>query len=381
MKILLAGEYSRLHNSLKEGLIANGHQVTLISTGDYFKNYPSDIKLNRPFQNGLLKKIKVGLYMLFNFDIASWKLTRQFFKHKNTLIGYDIVQLINESPFGVTPRDEKRIISFLKENNKKVFLLSCGTDYTSVKYAFDKKLKYSILTPFFEKRMSEKDNQPILKYLKPEFKNLHEYVYSIINGVYASDMDYHLPLHNHPKYLGLIPNPINTDILENKTVFIHYPVVIFHGINRNNYYKKGNDFFEKSLEIIKNKYPEKVKILTIENLPYSEYIKSYDEAHILLDQIYAYDQGYNALEAMAKGKVVFTGAEQEFLDYYSLKEDEVCINALPDVDYLVAKLSRLIENPDEIKAIGQRARKFIEKEHHYVMIAQKYIDIWNNGKF
>jgi hypothetical protein len=30
------------------------------------------------------------------------------------------------------------------------------------------------------------------------------------------------------------------------------------------------------------------------------YINSYNKAHILLDQVYAYDQGYNALEAMAK---------------------------------------------------------------------------------
>jgi DNA-binding response OmpR family regulator len=39
MKILLVGEYSRLHNSLKEGLNELGHQVTIIATGDHFKNY------------------------------------------------------------------------------------------------------------------------------------------------------------------------------------------------------------------------------------------------------------------------------------------------------------------------------------------------------
>ena len=77
-------------------------------------------------------------------------------------------------------------------------------------------------------------------------------------------------------------------------------------------------------------------------------IKSYNECHIFLDQLYAYDQGYNALEAMAKGKVVFTGAEKEWLEYYDLEENSVVINALPDVNYLVEKLSVLIENPEEI---------------------------------
>ena len=78
---------------------------------------------------------------------------------------------------------------------------------------------------------------------------------------------------------------------------------------------------------------------------------------------------------MAKGKVVFTGAENEFTKHYNLTE-RVAINALPDVDSLVNKLSFLIENPDEIIAIGKRARAFIEKEHHYIRIAEKYLEIW-----
>ena len=40
----------------------------------------------------------------------------------------------------------KKIIT----NNKKTFLLSCGTDYLSVKYSLDQKFKYSILTPYFK---------------------------------------------------------------------------------------------------------------------------------------------------------------------------------------------------------------------------------------
>ena len=96
----------------------------------------------------------------------------------------------------------------------------------------------------------------------------------------------------------------------------------------------------------------------------------------MLDQVYGFDQGYNALEAMAKGKVVFTGAEKEFVDHYHLTE-KVAINALPNVDYLVHELSHLIENPMEIKKIGAPARQFIEKEHNYIKIARQYLNHWN----
>lgn len=78
---------------------------------------------------------------------------------------------------------------------------------------------------------------------------------------------------------------------------------------------------------------------------------------------------------MSKGKVVFTGAETEFMEYYNLTE-RVCINAIPDVDYIVNELSFLIENPKEIIAISKQARNFIEKEHDYVKIAQRYLNVW-----
>jgi len=94
--------------------------------------------------------------------------------------------------------------------------------------------------------------------------------------------------------------------------------------------------------------------------------------------VYGFDQGYNALEAMAKGKVVFTGAEKEFEDHYKLTE-KVAVNALPDVDYLVTELSDLIENSELISTISSSARNFIKHEHNYIKIATKYCDIWQTN--
>ena len=375
MKILLVGEYSRLHNSLKEGLNELGHQVTIIATGDHFKNYPVDIKLHRKYNQGISKKIKVLLFKFLKIDITSIAIKKQFFSYQENLKGFDIVQLINESPIGVTPKHEKEFIEFLKEHNKKLFLLSCGTDYISVKYSHDKKPKYSILEAYFNGKASKKSFAPILKYLEPEYKSLHEFVFNRIEGVIASDLDYHIPLKDHSKYLGLIANPINTELLEFMPLKITEKVIIFHGINRANYYKKGNDYFEEALDIIQKKHPNKVKIKIVESLPYKEYIKTYNEAHIVLDQVLAYDQGYNALEAMAKGKVVFTGAEERFNNYYQL-ENKVAINALPNAQKIASSLEELILNPELIIEIGKNARAFIEKEHDYLKIAKKYIALW-----
>lgn len=148
------------------------------------------------------------------------------------------------------------------------------------------------------------------------------------------------------------------------------------GINVGSSIKKGTVYFEEALKIISEKYPEKVEIIISKSIPYSEYINIYNKAHILMDQVFGFDQGYNALEAMAKGKLVFTGAETEFTEYYNLSE-RVAVNALPNVDYLVNELSFLIENPNEIIEISKRARAFIEKEHDYIKIAGEYLDCWN----
>jgi glycosyltransferase involved in cell wall biosynthesis len=197
--------------------------------------------------------------------------------------------------------------------------------------------------------------------------------------VIATDIDYHIPLQNHSKYLGMIPSPINLDKFAKSELKIDDKIVIFHGINRESYFKKGNDFYEKALEIIKQKYGENVEILTVENVPYIKYINLYNQAHIVLDQLYGHDQGSNGLEGMAKGKVVFTNASEVFEKHYNLTE-KVAINGLPDVDYLVKELSFLIENPNEIQAIGKRARAIIEKEHDYLKIAEKYIEVWNKKR-
>ena len=376
MKILLVGEYSRLHNSLQEGLRALGHQVMVISTGDYFKKYPSDILLQRKFDTGLARKIKIAIYLLFKFDITSWHITRQFFKNASSLKGFDVVQLINESSFGATPRDEIKMISFLKQNNKKLFLLSCGTDYLSVQHQLSDVNPYSILSNYKEGRVSKIEFKSILKYTTPAFKKLHQYVFQNIDGVIASDFDYHMPLQGHKKYLGLIPNPINTTKLRICKVDTKRPITIFMGINRTNYHSKGISYFEKALAIIQQKFPKKVHIEIVENLPYEQYIEKYNNAHIILDQVYAYDQGYNALEAMAKAKVVFTGAETAFMQHYKL-DTPVAINALPEVDSLVIALEKLIDNPEKITEIGLAAQDFVIQHHDYKKVAQQYLDSWH----
>lgn len=379
MKILLIGEFSRLHNSLKEGLLVLGNEVLIIGTGDNFKNYPVDLSTKAIYSQSKLGNIvRQLIHRLTKFDIEKVEIATRFYFHLKRCKNYDIVQLINEKPIQTVPFLERYLLNKIIKQNKKLFLLICGIDYEIAKKLLLKnELKYSIMTPYLLDKKLKKEYQYAFDFLTEAHKKTHNLIYKQMKGIIVSDIDYLLAIKNSQRLLKLIPNPINLEKIDVDIFPGAEKIIIFHGINDFNYIKKGNIYFEKAIKIIQQKYPDKIKIITVKSIPYHEYIEIYKTAHIVLDQVFSYDQGYNALEAMAKGKVVFTGAETEFTEYYNITK-RVCINALPDVDYLVNELSFLIENPKEIIAIGKRARAFIEKEHDYIKIAQQYLNVWSS---
>jgi len=379
MKILLLGEYSNLHNSLKQALINMGHEVLIVGNADGFKKYQTDILIKSHLEDYLLLKLIARLFArIFKINIFEIEIYLRAKKIVNKLQGFDVVQLINENSFKTSPFLEIKLLKQIFKNNNKVFLLSCGVDSVSVKHAMSKKLKYSILTPLFENASLKKKYKPILKYERENYLALAKFVQEYVNGIISSDLDYHIPYLSEKKYLGMIPNPINTKKIKYYGINKSKKISILHAINSSNKIKKGNRFFEEALKIIDEKFKYKISIITTYDIPYKEHLENLKKCDILLDMVYAYDQGFNALEAMAMGKIVFTGAEEEWLKLYNIKEDTVVINAVPNSMRIVKKLVWLIENPKMIKIISVNARKFIEKNHDFEKIATKYIKTWEN---
>lgn len=378
MKILLLGEYSRLHNSLKEGLEAIGHEITIVGCGDKFKKFPVDFSIyarmcnDNKIANFLFKSIR----KVFGLDFEKIEKAIRFYLLLPKLKDFNHVQLINSDAIETYPILSRFLYKKLFKKIKSRSLLICGDEVPVVDYWFQKELKYSVLTPYFEDNSLENQFRFPLKYRKENYRKTFHWLKENCQNLITSDLDYEIPMQKLGFTTTFIPNPINTNQIVFQPLENIDKIIIFLGINRLSYLKKGIIYFEKALEIIQKNHADKVEIIVTENLPYNEYILQYNKAHILLDQVFAYDQGYNALEAMAKGKVVFTGAETEFLNMYQLHEDEVCINALPNENKIAAKLSFLIEHPEKIFEISKNARNFIEKEHHYQTIATKYLACW-----
>ena len=70
MRILLIGEYSLLHNSLKKGLIELGHEVVLIGNSNGYRCYPVDYNYEpKFFKREIFTILRKVIYRLLKFDL------------------------------------------------------------------------------------------------------------------------------------------------------------------------------------------------------------------------------------------------------------------------------------------------------------------------
>ncbi|BAO55510.1 glycosyltransferase family protein [Nonlabens marinus] len=373
MRILLVGEYSNFHNSLKHGLQLLGHEVTLVGDGDGFKDLPVDVLVASNYyrRNWFREKFKVGWWKVTGRNLEDNLRLARFRESEHLLKDFDIVQFINSNPFGCEPPVERKMLKYLVQNNGLCFLAACGDDYHYADYLTTRHDGYSILDAV----KSDPALQPFLghtyKYLGDGYQANYQWLLDRCEAIIPSNTDYAMSLTQQPKATEIIPAAIDTskyDLEQNENLSV---IQIFLGINRPNYWKKGINYFEEALEFIKAKYGAKVKITVAENLPYKEYMKQFQDAHILLDQVLSYDQGYNALEAMLRGKVVFAGAGDAYLNAHGLSEVPA-VDAKPDISYLVDELSRFIEEPQSILEIGKKARAHVINLHDSRKIAGKY---------
>ncbi len=269
MRILLVGEYSGFHNSLKHGLEALGHEVVILAGGDGFKRYPVDVAVHSTaFDHKWLQKIKVGMYRLTGVDIFSVWLWLRFRESVKSQKHYDIVQFINSSPFNCTPATEWKFIRPLLKSNNKTILVACGDDFEYARYLVHEHEGYSIMDvvrghPSHRSRLAG-----TLKYLTTGYKRNYKKLVAQCAHVIPSNTDYAMALNDQPKARPIIKAPIVLDkfpLTQNENLTV---IQIFLGINVSNFWKKGINYFLDALEIIKENYGDRVSITIARNLPY-----------------------------------------------------------------------------------------------------------------
>lgn len=365
MRILLLGEYSNVHWTLAEGLRSLGHEVCVISNGDFWKNYTRDISLVR--KQGKLNGIK---YLLKTYSLLP------------RLRGYDIVQIINPMFLELKAERIRPIYHYLRRHNRKFFMGAHGMDAFWVdactrephifRYSDFNIGEQKITNAYTLEQQKDWSNTPKSK--------LNHEIADDCNGIIASMYEYHTAYkEKYSHKLTYIPFPINTSIEQEKKYYNKARKIrFFIGIQKERSIYKGTDIMLRALKRIEKEFPEDCEILKAENTPFHQYTRYINDCDIQLDQLYGYSPGMNALLAMSKGKIVVGGAEEECYEILGEKELRPMINVTPSEEDVYQKLKWLIENKEHIVQLQKESILFIKKHNDYIKVAKEYLNFWNS---
>lgn len=364
MRILLIGEYSNVHWTLAEGLRQLGHTVCVVSNGDFWKDYKRDISLVRRYTK------TGGIHYLLKTYVLLPKLR-----------GYDIVQLINPMFLELKAEKIAPIYRYLKKHNKKIFLGAFGMDayWVDTCTRTPRTFRYSDFNIGDKTIENDYTREQAADWQGTPKARLNREIADSCNGIIAGMYEYHTAYkEKHAGKLTYIPFPIDPD-KENigKPYTPERKIKFFIGIQKERSIYKGTDIMLRALKRIASLYPDKCTTYIAENVPFEQYRKMIDDCDIVLDQLYGYSPGMNALLAMSKGKIVVGGAEEECYAINSENTLRPMVNVTPDEEDVFKKLEWLIENPAEVMRMQKESREYIYRHHHFRKVAEEYINFWN----
>ena len=364
MKILLIGEYSNVHWTLAEGLRSLGHTVCVVSNGDFWKNYKRDISLVR-------KYTKFGglSYLLKTYTLLP------------KLRGYDIVQIINPMFLEIKAERIAPIYRYLKRHNGKIFLGAYGMDAYWVEACKRKPrtFRYSDFNIGDKEITNAYTLEQAADWQGTAKERLNDEIAESCNGIIAGMYEYHTAykeIYGHK--LTYIPFPIESYSNAGAIYDGKRKVRIFIGIQKERSIYKGTDIILQVLERITAEFPDECEILKAENVPFEQYSRMVNDCDVLIDQLYGYSPGMNALLAMSKGKIVVGGAEEECYEILEEKTLRPMVNIIPDEEHIHSQLKWIIDNKEKIATMQRESIEFVKKHHLPEKVAQEYIDFWQS---
>lgn len=366
-KVLLVEDYSSFHLNLRDGLLELGVDAKVASSGDRFKQYSRDIDIAYPSSGNAFKNY--------------YNILKTYLPHRKSFINNDVVQFI-------MPRilygnwSDVIFFNLIKIYNKKIFYAACANDaayFEAYRNGVTEKYGYSIQQNMLKDFKITETSTVKIAWEEDDFKKKEKYYLNKFDGVIPALWDYFITYKSikQKNLKPLIPLPINCKKLIYKENKIEGKIKIFHGVSAGREYFKGSYIILEALEKIKEQYPNDVEIIIVKDVSNKEYIEALANTNIFIDQANSYDLGMAALQGLALGKVVLTGAEHDAIVAKGL-EKVPYFNIKPWVENICEVLEYLIENKQQIPEIGYQSRLFAEKTHGHIKIAEKYLKEWGS---
>ena len=393
MKILLIGEASFLHNTLKKGLVERGHRVTTMSDGNGWHDAPRDIDLRRDGRWGKLGGLRVV-----------WQLLR----HLPQLCGNDVVQIHNYQFVPLMYRWNTLLLRFLKLTNRRVVKGCFGDDPQIFRRQAQGVPAYSDTFWSGQLQNAELHRDRIAEVVEhgaeASWRKTTHMADALVACLYEYWLDYNEPpyaakLHYIPlpmeceemvrwcdgemvKCVGNdAPSPSHSNdsqLPTNLTTSPPHHLTILIGLQPKRDFMKGAMKIAAFVEEVARRHPGKVQIKYVEGVPYDEYMHLLAEADVLVDQLYSYTPSMNSLAAMARGTVVIGGGEEEYYEFIGEKTLRPIINVRPDVpdEENIAAIERALFTDGMLDRMAQESIQFVHKYHDYRLVAKQYEQLY-----
>ena len=403
MKILLIGEASFLHNTLKKGLVERGHRVTTMSDGNGWHDAPRDIDLRRDGRWGKLGGLRVV-----------WQLLR----HLPQLCGNDVVQIHNYQFVPLMYRWNTLLLRFLKLTNRRVVKGCFGDDPQIFRRQAQGVPAYSDTYWSGQLQNAELHRDRIAEVVEhgaeASWRKTTRMADALVACLYEYWLDY-----NEPPYaakLHYIPLPMECEKMvrwcdgemvkwcngemvrwcngemvrcvgnvttspshpNNSQLAPSHPLTILIGLQPKRDFMKGAMKIAAFVEEVARRHPGRVQIKYVEGVPYDEYMHLLAEADVLVDQLYSYTPSMNSLAAMARGTVVIGGGEEEYYEFIGEKTLRPIINVRPDVpdEENIATIERALFTDGMLERMAQESMQFVHKYHDYRLVAKQYEQLY-----
>ena len=391
MKILLIGEASFLHNTLKKGLVERGHRVTTMSDGNGWHDAPRDIDLRRDGRWGKLG----GLLVV-------WQLLR----HLPQLCGNDVVQIHNYQFVPLMYRWNTLLLRFLKLTNRCVVKGCFGDDPQIFRRQAQGVPAYSDTFWSGQLQNTDQHRDRIAEVVEHGAEASWRKTTAMADALVACLYEYWLD-YNEPPYaakLHYIPLPMecekmvrwcdgemvkcvgndapshpnDSQLPTNLTTSPSHHLTILIGLQPKRDFMKGAMKIATFVEEVAHRHPGKVQIKYVEGVPYDEYMRLLAEADVLVDQLYSYTPSMNSLAAMARGTVVIGGGEEEYYEFIGEDTLRPIINVRPDVsdEENIATIERALFTDGTLERMAQESIQFVHKYHDYRHVAEQYEQLY-----
>lgn len=365
MKVLLLGEASFVHSTLRDGLRRLGHDVTLVSDGNNGRGCPRDIDVERSPRWGKLGGLKVLWRLLANVG---------------RLRGNDIVLIHNYQFVPLKTFWNRLLFNFLKRNNRMLLKGCYGDDPQVLERQLEGVPRYSDMYWLGAPRNVAENAARLAEQRLPQLVSLWRHTTAGADVLLPCLYEYYKAYDVDGFRDKLVYMPLPVDIpQEGVRVKGCGPLIkVLVGVQAKRDYIKGARIIGRMVEEAGRRHPGRLDVRYVEDVPYGEYCAMLAEADVLVDQLYSFTPSMNSLAAMARGTVVIGGGEEEYYDFIGEKEFRPIINVSPEKTFEenVKAIEDALVPEGSVARLSRQSIEFVRKHHECRKVAAGLVKVY-----